>query len=128
MDSERFVSFLDKILRGVKNKLIVLDNGGMHKTEDVRNKILNTGNKYLYLISYKHYLNPCEEYFNQLKHYVKLDKPIKYEDIKKSLVESLKKIGTKHYKNYFLHACDIGQLNKERKTSNRSRPRKVYKA
>ena len=39
MDSNRFVVFLDKILSGVKNKLIVLDNGGMHKTEEVKNTL-----------------------------------------------------------------------------------------
>jgi transposase len=127
MDSNRFIAFLDKILNGVKNKLIVLDNGGMHKTEEVKNQIINSGNKYLYIISYKHYLNPCEEYFNQFKHYVKMEKPIKFDDIKKCIVETLKKIKTEHYKNYFLHAYDIEKLKKIKKVSNRKKTSKLYK-
>jgi hypothetical protein len=73
-------------------------------------------------------LNPCEEYFNQLKHYIKIDKPIKFEDIKKSVVNSLKKIKKEHYKNYFLHAYDIEKLKKKsKKLSNRRKSSKKYK-
>lgn len=127
MTSKRFVEFLDAILDGKKNKLIVLDNGGMHKTQEVKDKIINSGNKYLYIISYKHYLNAIEEYFNQLKHYIKLDKPLTYSDIKKSIKKSLTKIKLEHYKNYFLHAYDISKLKKDRKKSNRRKDKKIYK-
>lgn len=57
MTSESFVKILDKIPEGKKNKLIILDNGGMHKTQEVKDKITKSGNKYLYINSYKHYLN-----------------------------------------------------------------------
>jgi hypothetical protein len=49
MDSNRFIEFLDIILKNKKDKLIVLDNGGMHKTKEVKDKIINSGNKYLFL-------------------------------------------------------------------------------
>ncbi len=127
MAGERFVKFLDKILDGKKNKLIVIDNGGMHKTQQVKDKILNSGNNYLYIVSYKHYLNAIEEYFNQLKHYIKLDKPLTYKEIKESIKNSLSKIKKEHYKNYFLHAYNISRLRKERKKSNRRRENKIYK-
>jgi hypothetical protein len=69
-------------------------------------------------------LNAIEEYFNQLKHYIKIVKPILFEDIKKCIIDSIKKIKIEHYKNYFLHAYDIEKLKSKRKTSNR---RKIYK-
>ena len=36
MTSERFVKFLDKILKGKKNKLIILDNGGIQNSRSER--------------------------------------------------------------------------------------------
>ncbi len=81
----------------------------------------------MYIISYKHYLNPIEEYFNQLKHYIKIVKPILFEDIKKCINESIKKIKVEHYKNHFLHAYDIEKLKSNRKTSNRRKTSKIYK-
>jgi hypothetical protein len=52
-----------------------------HKSEDYKlsavkyylNNITNSGNKYLYLIPYNPQLNPIEQYFNQIKHYLKYD-------------------------------------------------------
>ena len=43
----------------------------------------------IYILPYHHYLNPIEEYFNQLKHYIKLDKPLEFEDIKRSIEKSI---------------------------------------
>lgn len=127
MDSNRFIEFLDIILKNKKDKLVVLDNRGMHKTKEVKDKIINSGNKYLYIISYKHYLNAIEEYFNQLKHYIKIVKPILFEDIEKCISDSIKKIKVEHYKNYFLHAYDIEKLKSKRKTSNKRKTSKIYK-
>ena len=60
MDSKRFIEFLETILKDKKDYLIVLDNGGMHKTNEVRNFIKSSGNDYLYILPYHHYLNPIE--------------------------------------------------------------------
>jgi len=49
MDSKRFIEFLEIILKDKKDYLIVLDNGGMHKTNEVRNFIKSSGNDYLYI-------------------------------------------------------------------------------
>lgn len=127
MDSERFVEFLDSILKNKKDKLVVFDNGGMHKTKDVRNKIIKSSNDYLYIVTYHSHLNAIEEYFNQLKHYVKLDKPLTFDKMKTSIRNAHKHIKKNNYRNYFLHAYDIKKLLKVRKESNRKRKIKKYK-
>ena len=126
MDSKRFIEFLEIILKDKKDYLIVLDNGGMHKTNEVRNFIKSSGNDYLYILPYHHYLNPIEEYFNQLKHYIKLDKPLEFEDIKRSIEKSINNIKINNYNNYFLHSFDIKQLIKPKKISTKRKKLKKY--
>ena len=51
--------------------------------------------------------NPIEALFNQLKHYLKLNKKVlKFEGIKIEITNAFKKIKTINYKNYFLYAFD----------------------
>ena len=51
MDSKRFIEFLETILKDKKDHLIVLDNGEMHKTNEVRNFIKSSGNDYFIYIT-----------------------------------------------------------------------------
>jgi transposase len=75
LTKERFVKFLEKyIFNKYKNNLIVLDNAGSHNNEYVKKAIIKSKNKYLYLVPYTPKLNPIENYFNQIKHYLKLNK------------------------------------------------------
>lgn len=98
----------------------------MHKTNEVRNFIKSSGNDYLYILPYHYYLNPIEEYFNQLKHYIKLDKPLEFEDIKRSIEKSINNIKINNYNNYFLHSFDIKQLIKSKKISTKRKKLKIY--
>ena len=98
----------------------------MHKTNEVRNFIKLSGYDYLYILPYHHYLNPIEEYFNQLKHYIKLDKPLEFEDIKRSIEKSINNIKINNYNNYFLHSFDIKQLIKPKKISTKRKKLKKY--
>jgi len=50
---------------------------------------------------------PIEQYFNQVKHYIKKESPISFEDIKKTLAHSIKQVKEKHYQNYFIHAFNV---------------------
>lgn len=59
MTKERFVEFLEaNIFNKYKNHLIILDNASSHNNEYVKQAIINSGNKYLYLIPYNPQLNP----------------------------------------------------------------------
>ena len=104
----------------------IYNKGGMDKMNEVRNFIKSSGNDYLYILPYHHYLNPIEEYFNQLKHYIKLDKPLEFEDIKRSIEKSINNIKINNYNNYFLHSFDIKQLIKSKKISTKRKKLKIY--
>jgi hypothetical protein len=48
---ERFVEFLEaNIFNKYKNHLIILDNAGSHNNKFVKQAIINSGNKYLFLL------------------------------------------------------------------------------
>ena len=106
MTKERFVEFLEaNIFNKYKNHLIILDNAGSHNNEYVKQAITNSGNKYLYLIPYNPQLNPIEQYFNQIKHYLKLNKKIlKYDELAIEIKNAIKQVKKENYKNYFENA------------------------
>lgn len=106
MTKERFVEFLEgNIFNKYKNHLIILDNAGSHNNEYVKQAIINSGNKYLYLIPYNPQLNPIEQYFNQIKHYLRLNKKVlKYDDLVIEIKNAIKQVKKENYKNYFENA------------------------
>lgn len=130
VNSERFNDFLTKILKNTKNNLIILDNGQIHKKEETKNIIKKSKNNLLYTIPYHPRLNCIEQWFNQVKHYMKLDKSTTFEQLKESLKKSIKKIKKEHYENYFIYAYnkEIYKNNKEKnKKSTKQRELKIYK-
>jgi transposase len=106
MNKERFVEFLEaNIFKKYKNHLIILDNAGSHNNEYVKQAIINSSNKYLYLIPYNPQLNPIEQYFNQIKHYLRLNKKVlKYDDLVIEIKNAIKQVKKENYKNYFENA------------------------
>jgi transposase len=101
-----------------------MDNAVFHKTEEVRKAIKDSKNTVQYSVAYYPRSNPIDQFFNQLKHYIKKESPISYTDITASIRNALTKIKEKHLHNYFLHAFLAEWLKKDRKT--RKRPKKVY--
>lgn len=100
MTKERFVEFLEaNIFNKYKNYLIILDNAGSHNNEYVKQAIINSGNKYLFSLPYTPKTNaPIEQYFNQIKHYLRLNKKVKYDELVieiKMLLNKLRKKITK---------------------------------
>jgi hypothetical protein len=55
--------------------------------------------------------NPIESYFSELKHYIKLDSKIEYNDLLKSIKKSIKK-----YKNHFNNALNNENYTKKVKS------------
>ena len=114
----------NKIAGKYENHVIVMDNAVFHKTEEVRKAIKDSNNTVQYSVAYYPRSNPIEQFFNQLKHYIKKESPISYEDITNTIRNALTKIKEKHLQNYFLHAFRAECLKKHHKT--RKRPKKVY--
>ena len=102
-----------------------MDNAMFHKSPEVKKAVEESGNKILYSVAYYPRSNPIEQYFNQVKHYIKKESPISFADIKKTLEKSIKQVKEKNYKNYFIHAFNAEWLKKDRKT--RRRTPKIYK-
>ncbi len=104
--------------------------GQIHKKENVKNTIINSGNKLLYTIPFHPRLNSIEQWFNQLKHYIKQDKPTNFNLLKESLKNSINKIKKENYNNYFVYAYDKKSYKdnkKESKKSSKHRKPKIYK-
>jgi len=64
----------------------------IHKKEETKKIIKDSGNFLLYTIPYHPRLNAIEQWFNQVKHYIKLDKPSTFIKLKESLSNSILKI------------------------------------
>lgn len=131
MTKERFVEFLDEnIFTKYKNNLIILDNAGSHNNQYVKDAIIKSGNKYLYSIPYNPKTNRCiEEYFNQVKHYLKLNKKVlRFDELKEEVKRAIKNVKKENYKNYFNNAYnkDIYK-NYIKKDSTLKRKLKNYK-
>lgn len=107
MTKERFVDFLQEhVFSKYKNNLIILDNAGSHNNQFVKDTIINSGNKYLFSIPYTPVTNsPIENYFNQIKHYLKLNKKVlKYDELNEEIKNAIKMVKKENYKNYFDNA------------------------
>jgi transposase len=86
----------------------LLDNAVIHKSKLIKDKIENDGNKLLYSVAYHPETNSIEEFFCQLKPYIKKRSPNTYEDIDKVIKDILQnKIQKKHLLNYLKHSYRI---------------------
>ena len=81
-----------------------MDNARPHKSLLLRKLIKERGNNLQYCVSYHPETNPIEEFFSQLKHYIRKKSPQDYNEIKNILKTKIKKI---HLKNYFKYAFKI---------------------
>jgi len=131
MTKERFVEFLEQyIFPKYKNNLIILDNAGSHNNQYVKDAIIKSGNKYLYSLPYMPKTNsPIENYFNQIKHYFKLNKKVlKYDELVKEIKNAIKQVKKENYKNYFENAYNKDVYKDYvKKDSTLKRKLKIYK-
>ena len=114
-----------------KERLVeFLDNAGSHKNSYVKDAITNSGNKYLFSIPYTPHTNGAiEAYFNQIKHYLKLNKKVlKFNELKEETKKAINKVSKENYKNYFNYAYKKDDLRKYKKSvSTLRRKPKNYK-
>ena len=127
---ERMVEFFEKHIFGkYKNHLIILDNARSHHNDLIKEAILKSGNTYLFSVPYTPSTNAIEQYFNQLKCYLKKYRNVNYfQQLKENVKLSLEKIKTKNYENYFTNAYGKKHgLEYTRKPSTRKCKPKKYK-
>jgi len=98
----------DNISKKYKNHLIIMDNAVIHKSKLIREKIEEDHNQLLYTVPYHPETNAIEEFFSQLKHYIKKESPNAYEDIVDVITDIIdKKITKVHLTNYLKHSYKI---------------------
>ena len=126
VNAERLAEFITTQIKGkYTDHLIVMDNAMFHKSPEVKKAVEESGNKILYSVAYYPRSKPIEQYFNQIKHYIKKESPISFAEIKEVLERSIKQVKEKNYQNYFIHAFNAEWLKKDRQT--RKQPPKSYK-
>jgi len=105
------LAFYDENISGkYKKHTIIMDNAVIHKSKLIREKIEKDQNHLLYTVPYHPETNAIEEFFNQLKHYIKKKSPNTYEDIVNVITEIIEyKITKNHLSNYLKHSYKIYQ-------------------
>jgi transposase len=131
MTKERLVEFMKRFIFGkYKRHLIILDNAGSHKNNFVKDAIIKSGNEFLFSVPYTPKTNPIENYFSQIKHYLKLNKKVlKFDELKKEIAVAIGKVRKENNTNYFLYAYKKKKLklHNKRKSSLRRIPKNYKK-
>ena len=85
-----------------KDHLIIMDNVAMHKAKIIKESIESNGNTLMHSFPYHPDTNGAiENFFSQLKAYVKKESPATYDDLKKCIDKVIKEnIKKEHYEHY----------------------------
>ena len=107
--TDDILAFYDEFIKDkYKNHLVIMDNAVIHKSKIIKETIENSKNDLLYSVPYHPETNSIEEFFSQLKHYIKKESPNTYEEIDKVIKDTLaNKITKEHLTNYLKHSCKI---------------------
>lgn len=128
MTTDRLIMFLNTILANKQGYLVVLDNAPAHRKQEVRTIIQSSGNQLIYSIPYTPRTNPIENWFSQMKHYMKLDITLSIPEIVKSIRNAIRQIKDKSYLHIFQYAYRRAELRQyEKKVSTLHRKPKTYK-
>lgn len=101
---EGLCKFIREHITRYSEHLILLDNASFHKSREVKKLISDINCEALYTVPYHPETNPIEEFFSQLKHYIKLESPQTYESIVRVVRDTVKtKVTRGHLGNYFKH-------------------------
>ena len=129
VNAERFNEFLENICSKVKGKLFVLTTDEYIKKGSSKQIIKESGNYLVYTCPYHPRLNSIEQFFNQMKHYIRYDKPKTFIALDESVKTSIDKIKPTNYENYFIYAYNKdyykNKLNNKKYTKRRTI--KIYK-
>ena len=129
MNTERMIEFLKKYVLKKRNNLIIMDNSPSHKSLKIREEISKTTNTLQFSVPYRPKTNAVESWFNQFKHYFKLDSShLSFESLKNHISNVIIKIPSRHYKSYIKYAYESKDIRKYTpKHSTRRKTLKNYK-
>jgi len=106
INGETFRLYLDKVLIPTlaPGDIVVMDNLGSHKGKAVRRAIRGTGARLLFLPKYSPGLNPIEQLFAKLKHWLRKAASRFADAVWNAIGPLLETITPDECSNYFAHA------------------------
>jgi transposase len=106
INGERFLLYVEKVLVPTlqPGDIVVMDNLGSHKGKAVRRAIRQAGAKLFFLPKYSPDLNPIEQLFAQLKHWLRRAAERTVETVCKAIGQTLERVTPDHCSNYFANS------------------------
>jgi putative transposase len=111
INGESFKAYVQQILVPTlkPGDIVVMDNLGSHKADAIRQSIKGADARLIYLPPYSPDLNPIEQAFSKLKHWLRKAKERSIDDACNRIATILKTFSAKECTNYFKNAgyCSV---------------------
>ena len=106
INGERFRLYVEKMLTPTlrAGDIVIMDNLGSHRSKAVRQVIRMAGARLLFLPKYSPDLNPIEQVFAKLKHWLRKAQARSFETVCSAIDEILARITPQECANYFKQA------------------------
>ena len=103
INGERFRVYVERVLVPTlkPGDIVIMDNLGSHKGKAVRRAIRAAGARLLFLPKYSPDLNPIEQVFAKLKHWLRHAEKRTSDDLYNALGPILENVSPKECENYF---------------------------
>ena len=106
IDGETFRAYVEQVLVPTLNSgdIVILDNLGSHKSTSVRDMIKDAGARLWFLPQYSPDLNPIEQAFSKIKHWMRMAQKRTPDDAWRYLGRLIQTIPASECTNYFKNA------------------------
>jgi putative transposase len=106
INGESFQLYIEKVLAPTlqPGDIVIMDNLGSHKAHAIRQTIRAVGAKLLFLPKYSPDLNPIEQFFAKLKHWLRKAAARNTEAICLAIADILNTVTSEECANYFTNA------------------------
>ena len=106
INGEQFQIYVEKVLDPTlaPGDIVIMDNLGSHKTKAVRQAIRKAGAKLIFLPKYSPDLNPIEQLFAKLKHWLRNAAGRSVDAVSNAIGHILGTVTTDECANYFANA------------------------
>jgi transposase len=106
INGERFRFYVEKVLLPTlrPGDIVVMDNLGSHKSKALRQAIRSVGAKLFFLPKYSPDLNPIEQFFAKLKHWLRNAAKRTVETVCDAIGQTLATVSSDECRNYFVNA------------------------
>ena len=106
INGETFLLYIEKVLVPTlrQGDIVIMDNLGSHKANAVRRAIRAAGARLFYLPKYSPDLNPIEQFFAKLKHWLRKAAKRTVEAVYNAIGPILDTVTSAECANYFVNA------------------------